>query len=109
MFQISLIAAYIAGMVALFAPCCISYLFPAYLGNIFKERKQVLTTKDVLIKNSKRIKKNTPTRRDPKPWQRYLRALDARTGGISYAEIGLKLTNADNDEYPDPFISEGIL
>jgi len=42
MYQISLIAAYIAGMVALFAPCCISYLFPAYLGNIFKERKQVL-------------------------------------------------------------------
>ena len=42
LFQISLIAAFIAGMVALFAPCCISYLFPAYLGNIFKERKQVL-------------------------------------------------------------------
>lgn len=42
LYQISLIAAYIAGMVALFAPCCISYLFPAYLGNIFKERKQVL-------------------------------------------------------------------
>lgn len=41
-FQISLIAAYIAGMVALFAPCCISYLFPAYIGNIFKERKKVL-------------------------------------------------------------------
>lgn len=42
MFQISLVAAFIAGMVALFAPCCISYLFPAYLANIFKERKQVL-------------------------------------------------------------------
>ncbi|MCA9371473.1 cadmium-translocating P-type ATPase [Candidatus Woesebacteria bacterium] len=41
-YHISLIAAYIAGMVALFAPCCISYLFPAYLGNIFRERKQVL-------------------------------------------------------------------
>ena len=42
LYQISLVAAYIAGIVALFAPCCISYLFPAYLGNIFKERKQVL-------------------------------------------------------------------
>jgi len=42
MYQISLLAAYVAGMVALFAPCCISYLFPAYLGNIFKERKRVL-------------------------------------------------------------------
>ncbi|RJR15032.1 heavy metal translocating P-type ATPase [Candidatus Microgenomates bacterium] len=41
-YQISLIAAYIAGMVALFAPCCISYLFPAYLGNVFKERRHVL-------------------------------------------------------------------
>lgn len=41
-FQVSILAAYIAGMVALFAPCCISYLFPAYLGNIFKEKKQVL-------------------------------------------------------------------
>ncbi len=41
-YQISLLAAYIAGMVALFAPCCISYLFPAYIGNIFKERKRVL-------------------------------------------------------------------
>jgi cytochrome c biogenesis protein CcdA len=41
-YQISLIAAFIAGMVALFAPCCISYLFPAYLGNIFKEKKRVL-------------------------------------------------------------------
>lgn len=41
-YQVSLIAAYIAGMVALFAPCCISYLFPSYLGNVFRERKQVL-------------------------------------------------------------------
>ena len=41
-YQISLIAAYIAGMVALFAPCCISYLLPAYLGNVFKEKKRIL-------------------------------------------------------------------
>lgn len=41
-YQISLLAAYIAGMVALFAPCCISYLFPAYLGNVFKEKSRVL-------------------------------------------------------------------
>lgn len=42
MYQISLLAAFIAGMVALFAPCCITYLFPAYLGNVFKERTQVI-------------------------------------------------------------------
>lgn len=40
--QISLLAAFIAGMVALFAPCCISYLLPAYFGNIFKERSRIL-------------------------------------------------------------------
>jgi cytochrome c-type biogenesis protein len=41
-YQISLIAAFVAGMVALFAPCCISYLLPAYFGNIFKEKKRIL-------------------------------------------------------------------
>ena len=42
MYQISLFAAFIAGMVALFAPCCITYLFPAYLGNVFKEKSHVI-------------------------------------------------------------------
>lgn len=37
----SLISSFIAGMIALFAPCCISFLLPAYLGSVFKERKQV--------------------------------------------------------------------
>ncbi len=41
-YQISIVAAFIAGMVALFAPCCITYLLPAYLGNVFKEKKQVI-------------------------------------------------------------------
>ena len=40
--QISLIASFIAGTVALFAPCCFSYLLPAYFGNIFKEKKRVI-------------------------------------------------------------------
>lgn len=42
LYNISLIAAFIAGMVALFAPCCISYLLPAYFGNVFKEKKRIL-------------------------------------------------------------------
>ncbi len=42
LYNISLIAAFIAGMVALFAPCCISYLLPAYFGSVFKEKKKVL-------------------------------------------------------------------
>lgn len=41
-FQTSMIAAFIAGMVALFAPCCITFLLPAYLGNVFREREKVL-------------------------------------------------------------------
>lgn len=40
--QTSIIAAFLAGMLALFAPCCVSYLLPAYLGSVFKERKRVL-------------------------------------------------------------------
>lgn len=41
-FQISLIAAFIAGIVALFAPCCITFLLPAYLGSVFKEKEKIL-------------------------------------------------------------------
>ena len=42
LFQTSLIAAFIAGMVALFAPCCITFLLPAYLGSVFKEKEKVI-------------------------------------------------------------------
>ena len=38
----SLVTAFIAGMAALFAPCCITVLLPAYLGSIFKEKRKVL-------------------------------------------------------------------
>lgn len=41
-FPISLVAAFIAGMVALFAPCCITFLLPAYLGSVFKEKEKVM-------------------------------------------------------------------
>lgn len=40
--QTSLIAAFFAGIVALFAPCCITFLLPAYLGSVFKEKEKVL-------------------------------------------------------------------
>lgn len=42
LFQTSLIAAFVAGMVAFFAPCCITFLLPAYLGNVFKEKEKIL-------------------------------------------------------------------
>ena len=38
----SIIAAFIAGVAALFAPCCITVLLPSYLGSIFKERYKVV-------------------------------------------------------------------
>lgn len=38
----SLITAFVAGMAALFAPCCITVLLPSYLGSIFREKRTVL-------------------------------------------------------------------
>lgn len=42
LFQTSLLAAFVAGMVALFAPCCITFLLPAYLGSVFKEKEKII-------------------------------------------------------------------
>lgn len=42
LFGVSLTASFLGGMVALFAPCCITFLFPSYLGTIFKERSRVV-------------------------------------------------------------------
>lgn len=42
LFQTSLVAAFVAGIVALFAPCCISFLLPAYLGSVFKEKEKII-------------------------------------------------------------------
>lgn len=41
-FGISLTASFLAGVLALFAPCCITFLFPSYLGTIFKSRNKVM-------------------------------------------------------------------
>ena len=37
----SLISAFFAGMIALFAPCCVTYLLPSYLGSVFRQRRHV--------------------------------------------------------------------
>lgn len=42
LFGVSLTASFLGGMVALFAPCCITFLFPSYLGTIFKERRRIV-------------------------------------------------------------------
>lgn len=39
---VSLITAFAGGMVALFAPCCITFLLPSYLANIFRGKKNIL-------------------------------------------------------------------
>lgn len=39
--QASLIAAFFAGVAALFAPCCITVLLPVYLASIFRQRRTV--------------------------------------------------------------------
>jgi len=41
-FSASIIAAFLAGMVALFAPCCITVLLPAYLASAFREKKNIV-------------------------------------------------------------------
>lgn len=38
----SIVAAFIAGTAALFAPCCLTVLLPSYIGSVFKERYKVL-------------------------------------------------------------------
>src|SRR3989338_9371784 len=37
----SLVAAFLAGVAALFAPCCITVLLPSYLASIFRQRATV--------------------------------------------------------------------
>src|SRR3990167_6063805 len=41
-FSASIIASFISGMIALFAPCCITVLLPAYLASAFREKKHLL-------------------------------------------------------------------
>ncbi|MBI2650863.1 hypothetical protein HYX01_00120 [Candidatus Woesearchaeota archaeon] len=38
----SLVTAFIAGIAALFAPCCITVLLPAYFGSIFRQKRTVM-------------------------------------------------------------------
>jgi len=42
LFGVSLMGSFLSGVLALFAPCCITFLFPSYLGTIFKKSDKVL-------------------------------------------------------------------
>jgi len=41
-FGASIVASFLAGMVALFAPCCITVLLPSYIASAFREKKNIL-------------------------------------------------------------------
>lgn len=41
-FGASIIASFLAGMVALFAPCCITVLLPAYIASAFREKRNII-------------------------------------------------------------------
>lgn len=41
-FSASIIASFLAGMVALFAPCCITVLLPSYLASTFNQKRNIL-------------------------------------------------------------------
>jgi len=41
-FSASIIASFLAGMVALFAPCCITILLPTYIASVFKEKGNIM-------------------------------------------------------------------
>ena len=42
LFGASIFAAFLAGMVALFAPCCITVLLPAYIASAFREKRNIV-------------------------------------------------------------------
>ncbi len=42
LFETSIIASFLGGMLALFAPCCITFMLPAYFAYTFKQKKAVL-------------------------------------------------------------------
>src|SRR3989338_5784754 len=47
LFGVSLTASFLAGVLALFAPCCITFLFPSYLGAIIMILMGVMTLKPI--------------------------------------------------------------
>lgn len=42
LFSASIIVAFLSGIVALFAPCCITFLLPAYIGQILRVRAKIV-------------------------------------------------------------------
>lgn len=42
LFEISIIASFLAGMMALFAPCCVTFMLPSYFAYAFKQKRQMI-------------------------------------------------------------------
>lgn len=42
LFEASIIASFIAGVIALFAPCCITFMLPAYFAYTFKQKRAIV-------------------------------------------------------------------
>ncbi len=42
LFETSIIASFLGGMLALFAPCCITFMLPAYFAYTFRQKKAIL-------------------------------------------------------------------
>lgn len=42
LFEASIIASFLAGILALFAPCCITFMLPAYFAYTFKQKKAII-------------------------------------------------------------------
>lgn len=42
LFETSIVASFLAGMIALFAPCCITFMLPAYFAYTFKQKRAII-------------------------------------------------------------------
>ena len=42
LFETSILASFLAGLIALFAPCCITFMLPAYFAYTFKQKKAII-------------------------------------------------------------------
>ena len=42
LFETSILASFLAGLIALFAPCCITFMLPAYFAYTFKQKKGII-------------------------------------------------------------------
>lgn len=59
----------------------------------------------IKLMSAAKYAKSKRNHRVQKAWRRYLQALDAKSQNVPYKDIGLCLTNAENDDYPDRLAS----